>query len=280
MKITSEQLRIIESLSCERLSSNGDNMYLVDSFYNVRNESLTNTLQGEAFGEDESNTTAYYVVKNKVEDIVFFFSLKCGMLYDEIIEAEQLRTIKTLYQMVVDKEKDSSLSKEEKIQAGELIETIRSKKGIKREVVERLFHNGELDIDKLFRGNQHQVGKTYSGVELVHFCMNDGFRDEWNRYNMPQPFGSIVFWHFVVPKVMEIMNIAGCEYLFLFAADLSEDENLVNYYRELGFDDMTEHNVAMPIYDLACKFMFQKTNSLVDGKKRYIANFNLGEDAI
>lgn len=43
---------------------------------------------------------------------------------------------------------------------------------------------------------------------------------------------------------------------------------------------MTEHNVAMPIYDLACKFMFQKTSVLADGKKRYIDNFNPGVDAI
>lgn len=280
MKITDEQINVIDGLSCERLSSNIDNMRLVDDFYNVRNESLTNTLQNEAFNEDENNTNAYYVVKNSKGNIVFYFSLKCGMLYDEIIETEQLRIFKSLYQMIVDKEKDESATKEDKKQAEELLETIRTKKGIKREMVEHLFHNGELDIEKLFRGKQHQVGKTYSGIELVHFCINDGFREEWNKYDMPQPFGSVVFWHFVVPKVLNIMDIVGCEYLFLFAADLSEDENLVNYYRELGFDDMTEHNVAMPIYDLACKFMFQKTSSLANGRERFIANFNPDEDAI
>lgn len=40
MKITSEQVALLESLKCERLSSNPDNMRLVDNFFNRRNSSL------------------------------------------------------------------------------------------------------------------------------------------------------------------------------------------------------------------------------------------------
>lgn len=42
------------------------------------------------------------------------------------------------------------------------------------------------------------------------------------------------------------MEIVGCEYLFLFAADLSEDADLVNYYVDnLEFIDASEHRVII-----------------------------------
>lgn len=77
------------------------------------------------------------------------------------------------------------------------------------------------------------------------------------------------------------MNLAGCEYLFLFAADLTDDMNLVNYYREyLGFTDKSEHQVAMPLYDLTCKFMYQKTVDLVERRAKFFETFNPDTDAI
>ena len=63
MKILPQQLMILESLNCQRLSSDSDNMYLVDSFSNDINDDIAQTLRNEAFAEDESNSIAYYVVK-------------------------------------------------------------------------------------------------------------------------------------------------------------------------------------------------------------------------
>lgn len=80
MNITASQLQILNTLQCERLSSNPDNFSLVDDFYNARNNSLVETLQGDAFADDENNRIAYYVVKSGEGDILFFFSLKCGLL--------------------------------------------------------------------------------------------------------------------------------------------------------------------------------------------------------
>ena len=91
---------------------------------------------------------------------------------------------------------------------------------------------------------------------------------------MPQRLGSIIFWKFIIPQVKCLLEIVGCEYIFLFAADLSEDESLVNYYRELGFTDSLVHHVAIPLYDLACKFMHQETNQLIEKQKRFFENFN------
>lgn len=282
MKITIEQQNILNGLTCERLSSNADNIRLVEDFYNSRNDSIAQTLRNEAYGEDEANTVAYYVVKDSEGDIVFYFSLKCGLLYDEFIEGEQLKMFIKFYELIIARQKDESLPNEDRKKLELILELIRSKKGVKREQVADVLHKNENDIDinKLFQHDQHNVGKTYSGVELMHFCANDRYHDDWQLKGV-KPLGAVVFWQFVVPQVLKIMEFAGCEYLFLFAADLTDDMYLVNYYREyLGFTDKSEHKVAIPLYDLTCKFMYQKTADLAERKENFFETFNPDTDAV
>lgn len=96
MKITEQQLQTLRSLRCERLSCNEINLRLIDQFFNSEGEGLVNTLQNEAYSEDEDNLTAYYLVKHENGDILFFFSLKCGLLYDQFLDTRQLALIKEL----------------------------------------------------------------------------------------------------------------------------------------------------------------------------------------
>lgn len=181
MKITLEQQNIVNSLTCERLSSNANNLRLVEDFFNRRNDTIAQTLRNEAYGEDEANTIAYYVVKDIKGNILFYFSLKCGLLYDEFIEAEQFKMFTKFYDFIITKQKDSSLSDDNRKQLEFILELIRSKKGVKREQVADVLHKNENDIDinTLFLHNQYNVGKTYSGIELMHFCANDQYHESW-----------------------------------------------------------------------------------------------------
>ena len=75
-------------------------------------------------------------------------------------------------------------------------------------------------------------------------------------------------------------KIAGCEYLFLFAA-VTPDELLVNYYRSnLGFRDSNEHGTAIPLYDYACKFMYQELKDIEIRREAFYADFNPDEEAM
>ena len=96
MKDFSEVWPGLQSLSFERLSSNADNFRLVDDFFNRRNDGIADTLRNEAFSEDEDGTTAYYLVKHENGRILFFFSLKCGLLYDQFLDTRQLKLISDL----------------------------------------------------------------------------------------------------------------------------------------------------------------------------------------
>lgn len=281
MRITEEQEQIIDSLHCERLSSNSDNFRLVDDFYNGKNPSIVNTLQNEAFDDDVNHRIAYYVVKGANNEILFYFSLKCGLLYDEFLEGDRLKDMKAFYDHIFQMSKDPSLKGTDKDAINAILEKARTKKGLKKVEVARALHLS-LDSDeiaKIFGEKGKNVGTTFAGVEIVHFCINEAYREIWESFGIQQTLGTVFFWKFIVPKVLDLMEIAGCEYLFLFAADLSEDADLVNYYIDkLGFVDAGEHCAAQPMYDFACRFLCQETSTLPERREEFFAHFNSDEE--
>ena len=162
MRITEEQERILGSLHCERLSSNVDNFRLVDDFYNGRNPSIVNTLQNEAYEDDANHRVAYYVVKNNSGEILFYFSLKCGLLYDEFLEGDRLLDMKAFYEHIFQLSKDPSLQGTDKDAINAILEKARTKKGLKKLEVARALH---LSLDseellKIFGENNKNVGTT------------------------------------------------------------------------------------------------------------------------
>ena len=285
MQITEEQQQILNSLVCERLSSNENNLRLVDSFCNIRNGSLEHTLKNEAYEEDEAGNIAYYLIKDKDENILFYFSIKCGILYDLFGEEEKLRKINDLFLFLVELEKNPSSTKEDKETIASILESIRTRKGLVKKELSKISHikKNQIieDLAKESEDNLKRVGKTFAGVEIVHFCANDNYRPAWEKLNIKQKMGTVVFWHFLIPKICELRKIVGCEYLFLFAADLTPDELLVNYYKSnLGFKDSNEYGTAIPLYDYACKFMHQELKDIEERRNNFYLEFNPDEESI
>lgn len=285
MQITEEQQQVLNSLVCERLSSNENNLRLVDTFCNVRNGSLEHTLKNEAYEEDEAGNIAYYLIKDKDENILFYFSIKCGILYDLFGEEEKLRKINDLFLFLVELEKDPSSTKEDKETIASILESIRTRKGLVKKELSKISHIKKSqiieDLAKESEDNLKRVGKTFAGVEIVHFCANDNYRPSWEKLNIKQKMGTVVFWHFLIPKICELRKIVGCEYLFLFAADLTPDELLVNYYKSnLGFKDSNEYGTAIPLYDYACKFMHQELKDIEERRNNFYLEFNPDEESI
>lgn len=134
MKITGKQQKILASLQCERLSNNEENLRAIGSFCNNKNPNIVDTLQGSAYEEDESGAIAYYLIKDALGNILFYFSLKCGLLYDEFIEGEQLRALNAVYQKILLLLKEDSLGEEEKKVFRSILENTRAKKGIKKRI--------------------------------------------------------------------------------------------------------------------------------------------------
>lgn len=282
MKITPEQRARIDSLYCERLSSNDVNFRLVDEFFNSRNTSISDTLKNEAYQEDETGKVAYYVVKNREGQLLFYFSLKCGMLYDSFIDDHSLKLLNKLMAYLDDISSKEQLTDEEALIVNKFREKLRSHKGLTKKEIEQIPKKGGTileDLEKEIGENVTHVGSTFSGIELVHFCANESTRDFWKENVEGQKLGVVVFWEFVVKEVLEAMKHVGCQYLFLFAADKTDDEELVAYYRDsLYFKEAVDVATAKPIYDLTCKFMYQETCKLVSEQAYFFDHYNVDSD--
>jgi predicted house-cleaning noncanonical NTP pyrophosphatase (MazG superfamily) len=284
MKIRKDQLGILESLRCERLSSDRSNLYAVENFSNSINDDIALTLRNEAFKEDESNSIAYYVVKHPNDQILFFFSLKCGLLFDHFINPELLKQLQKLAEELNDISDDKSLTPQQRRDVTDVMEKIRANKGVTKDDIHKL-RQQKLDIleelEKEFNTDIARVGKTFSGIELVHFCSNTEADDSWENFGFPQLRGTIIFWYFVVPMVMEAIKYVGSQYLFLFAADRSKDEKLVRYYEDqLNFTRPDELATAKPFYDFTCRFMCHDISSLEIERKDFFDNFNPDTESV
>ncbi len=250
MRINEEQRRVLDSLKVERISDDDTNVNirLIDLFENCRVNQKDCALRNKASQDDEAGITAYYLIKDTDGNLMFYFSLKCGMLYD--------RTVYAKIQKSQEKKDFIGWAHEKKV-----IEDI------------------NIESNRLIIRGEH----TYPAIELAHFFRNDNYEiEKWRKaYNMPQ-IGIIVFWYFVVPKVLEARKYVGCQYLYLFAADDSDDKKLINYYADkLKFRTNNEVGTVKPVYDFTCEFMCQEIEPL-EGKRLKFFNeeFNLTSDDV
>lgn len=192
--ITKKQKTLLESFSIERLSSSNINLRLVGNFSNPKSDSLTNKIQSDAYEEDESGSIAYYVIKNREGGILFYFSLKCGQLYDKLIEKEQLRLIKNLFKYFDEIEKEESTSDEDRRLIKEIRENVRTSKGISKKELEKIQKKGNkaiTDIERVFTENLQRVGRTFAGVEIVQFCANENYREFFESLGFFPHFRSV-----------------------------------------------------------------------------------------
>ena len=87
--------------------------------------------------------------------------------------------------------------------------------------------------------------------------------------------GETLFWGIIVPKLEDILNDVGAQYLYLFAADDKPDGALVNYYRvRLQFVVPPNLGANKPRFDFQCQFMCQKIAELVKFKDYFFEHFN------
>ena len=195
MRITEEQRAILDSLVCERLSRNSSNMREIDSFFNSKNEKLVERLLNEAYSEDENDQIAYYLVKDKDGHILFYFSLKCGQLYDRHLDFDLYKLLGELYDGLLKMKKENDTTPEDAVVIDKVLEEIRSRKGIIKADLKRISKKNKSieDFEKLFNDDQEKVGETFSGVEIVQFCSNEDCSKYWEQYGMKQKLGVVVF---------------------------------------------------------------------------------------
>ena len=312
--ITQEQIEILNTFTCERLTDSTDNLQKIQNFQSYRGRGLVNSLRSYGWEADRCGSVAYYVIKNPQGRILMFFSLKCGALFDphyvqrcakEFDENKELwisiNRARTGDESALDflKKLKAELGDDEyrrRILAAE--EDYYRSKGVYQRI--------KWDKREEPNPNMIRVDQSHSAVELVEFCVNDRTKGCWddlfcrNFATRRNTMGKVFFWWFIVPKMIEISRLVGCEYAYLFAADESPDGNLVRYYEDaLHFRKLTHLGTVKPYYDLSCYFMGRRIFSIDEEsvpsdevvtceddlrgleyyRDQFFANFNLRLDA-
>ena len=275
--ITEEQKRILNTFTCERLTADDMNLHKIQLFSSYRGQGLVRSLRCYGWETDKRGSTAYYVIKNSLGQIVMFFSLKCGALFDpnffyrvkdEVDEMTHLRNMR--FQASRGDEKARQYLEEMKALLGKEEYNRRI-----RELNERYYDKRDLywqmKSDKRNEPSEKivRVDKGHAAIELVEFCANDRTKGCWDDafkdsfMTRRNTMGKVFFWWFIVPKMIEISRLIGCEYAYLFAADNDPDGTLVQYYEEaLHFRKLTHLGTVKPLYDMNCFFMGRRLFSV------------------
>ncbi len=274
--LTIDEVRdYFKSFKCEVLTSSEQNRSEIQGFSSsIWKNHLDGYLKNEAWEDDESGKTRVFLIRDAKNQIVAYFSLKCGMVFvtDELddefhcLSDDEKTIVNTLIQYRVNMSSNGSTDAFNdivKMMASEigdnrlsrLLKIMEHKVKTKREIRELApEQNGII-----------RVQECCAAIELQHFCKCD-------EYKMPNgirfPLGFGLFWEQIVPKVSEIAENIGCEYFYLFAADNTDEEGkqkLVDYYiTALGFSNLYDEGVIalMPDYDRDCVGLQQKSEYL------------------
>lgn len=206
------------------------------------------------------------MVKDGSGEIALFFSVKCGLLIGENPKYKLSAEERDFVNYIIDAKKENQ---EDAIngyyEAG--LSLFGERIDVMFEIADRRL-SAKNEAKKTGQIERWRVEKCVSAIELRHLCKNE-------KYNYPNgmkiPFGFGVFWEVIVPKLKEISSVVGCKYIYLFAADKSEEfgemdiKKLVRYYKsafkfyESDEDDLI---IVKPDYDENCYGLIQGVNSL------------------
>lgn len=285
-RITRAQRAILKQFTCERLTAHPENLNLTLRFTNRRNSGLARTLRSEAWQEDlEGLPTVYYIVKSPEGQIAMYFSLKCGVLFDPNYVRDVLDRYdhnRELLDALADRDcQQWAREHVEELRRGQGVIPYQKKMTIRSDFFDAKQARRDIMGDEELEPNERmiRVDEALPAIELVHFCVNDWARREWAGYKMGHPMGEVLFWNFVVPKMLQINRLIGCEYAYLFAADSSRDGTLINYYENaLHFERLKHIGAIKPQYDFYCIFMAKRLHGLSDYRRQCLDGSLRGDE--
>lgn len=256
------------------LTDNSQNKELIKKFVSKKaNNQLESYIKNEdkAWAEDSEGETRVYVVKDEAGEIALFFSIKCGLLIGENPKYKLNPAERELAAIIYDAKVNNNQEALEGYyeygtnEFGDRIDIL-------FEIADRRI-DAKKESKKTGQVENWRVEKCVSAIELRHLCKNE-------QYHIPEelgiPFGFGIFWEKIVPELIGITKKVGCKYIYLFAADKSEEfgdtdiKKLVNYYKndfkfyECEDDDLV---IVKPDYDEDCYGLIQEVCMLEDNRE-------------
>lgn len=269
-RITESQRAFLASLKCERLREHPElNDKLLKSF-TVKHEKWRGPLdhlKEDGLNDDLSGKAAVYIVKTADGQGLLAFSLKCSELFDHRVFTTKLSDWFSwkFYKFLlwISSHTGNGHLKAICDRIGKHERTLLLKK---------------IEKDRRVENNDRikRVKNTLPGILLIDFCKNYSAQPIWDNLNLGagRSMGEILFWFSIYPVLSKVRDLVGCEYILLYAADTTLDKNLINFYKGLHFQKVTDFGVNKPMYDMFCPLMSQRISEMKAHRDELEATFN------
>lgn len=266
---TEEKRNYFREFQCEILTSNPNNKELIKEFISKKAKNQLESYikdEDKAWAEDLDGETRVYLIKDKFGKIALFFSVKCGLLIGENPKYKLTEDEREFVDILIEAKKKNDKKAIENCYDYGL--------SLYQERVDDLFEiadkrlESKLEAKATGQVENWKVEKCVSAIELRHLCKNE-------KYKVPEevgiPLGFGLFWEKIVPILLGITKQVGCKYIYLFAADKTEEfetsnvKKLVRYYKnafkfyECDEDDLI---IVKPDYDMECYGLIQEVSKL------------------
>jgi hypothetical protein len=302
-----EQKKFLSSrLKMEALRKAEGNQEDIKMFVQTtKGEKISDYLINNAWDDDYNRNTKVFLVRDQeTKEIVFFFAINCGILFSELniwnLSKEEKLPFDR-YVEAVQKLKVANLSKEEVEKAneqmsesmGSLWEVVQEPDRVSYllsladEKVQLLEEKREAASETGDGEHTQQVQETFPAIDIKFLGRNKEYKPE---IQLDFRLGVYIFWEIIVPHLLAVAENVGCKYIYLFAADNTEqtemvvdmppiwtpdyDPNeeeikeskihtLVNYYiNELKFRYVSKYKILKPHFERRCYTLVQEGGSL------------------
>lgn len=231
-------------------------------------------LHDKAWTDDLEGETKTYFIKDESGFLVAFFSVKCGLLYDnheyEKLKGDELEFVNLLIEQYEMNLEEKNQIIQEYYSYYNQIADERKDQLIK--IALQRVDVSEENKTTTDGKNVLRVHETYSAIEISHFCKNENYVYDIDLMEGVS-LGTGLFWRKIIPKIEEVTRVVGCKYIYLFAADNSEHEkvrSLVRYYKDdFKFDELQDLMILKPDYDRKCQAMIQDVAEIEDAGKAF-----------
>lgn len=276
----------------------------------TRGDNISNYLKTSAWDDDCNHNTKVFLIRDReTRQIVFYFSLNCGILYEELNHfslSDSERKVFENYVNILQKQKkcienekeQKKLDEEMGAAYGDIWEAVGEADRVSRlismaeEKVNILEEKREIAEKTQDKDHVKPVQETFPAIDIKFLCRNGNYKP---KIKLDFKLGVYVFWEIIVPHILEISKLVACKYVYLFAADRTEnevkdlslplwkpgyekdelDENdepdvrkLVSYYiNELKFEIISKYTILKPNFERTCFTLVQEVSKLEENRE-------------
>lgn len=283
MRIKVEQDAILSSFRCVRVRDVDSHILDSISGAKVNGQELSNIINHFKhpyhINDELCNNLASYLVLAPDDTVLIFFSIRCGELFEKV-DYEKIRIAHAALEglKLLSQHPSDQLSSEERKNAMAAINGAKIA-GLSFDDLSH-FIGKKLDYvaDEGMEPNKlvSRVSKVHSAVELKFYGTNEAGKAYWEKTGLHRKMGLTLYWKFIIPKLEELQKVAGCQYMYLFAADKEAEGHLVTYYRTVLHIN-ANHNLSSnkPHFDYTSVFLYQEISELLKQRDYFFNTFNI-----